>query len=69
MTARTWTWIVYALAAVSAVVGLFARADSGPESMPLLMPLLAAAAVCAVVVLVRLLRPLLERNRGYYDAD
>jgi len=54
---------------VMAAAGLLFRGDGGVDAVPLLHALLGVASVGLAVLLVRLLEPLLRRERGYYDAD
>jgi uncharacterized membrane protein len=61
--------ILIGLCALLALLGLFFRAESGPEALPLMYPLLATVAVLVVVLLVRLLSRVLESNHGDHDAD
>jgi len=61
--------MLVALCAVMAAAGLLFRGDGGVDAVPLLHALLGVASVGLAVLLVRLLEPLLRRERGYYDAD
>ncbi|WP_376693311.1 hypothetical protein [Wenzhouxiangella sp. EGI_FJ10409] len=61
--------VLVALCAVTAVAGLFFRADKGAESLPLLYPLLGVVSVGVAVLLARALAPLLGRDRGDDNAD
>lgn len=61
--------ILAALTAALVLAGLFVRPEEGPDAILLFYPIVAFAAVVVVVIAVRLLRGLLERDRDYYDAD
>ncbi len=52
--------ILVGLCAVLALVGLFFRAEYGPEALPFMYPLVALIATPAVVLWVRVLSRLLE---------
>ncbi|RFF28392.1 MULTISPECIES: hypothetical protein [unclassified Wenzhouxiangella] len=62
-------WLLIGACAVLAVVGLFFRADSGPESWPLFYPILGSLAVIVPVALVRLLAPVLRMGGEDKHAD
>lgn len=62
-------WLLTGLAMALAVASLFMHPDAAAGMPGLKYPLLGAGAVVAVVVLVRLLRPLLRASDGDDDAD
>lgn len=63
----SWMWI--ALCAVLAVGSLFLHPATADGALPLKYPLLGAGAVAALVIVVRLLRPLLRDRAGDDHAD
>ncbi len=54
--------ILVGLCAVFALVGLFFRAEYGPEALPFMYPLVALIAIPAVVLWVRVMSRLLESD-------
>lgn len=63
------SWMLIALCAVLAVGSLFLHPDAADGALPLKYPLLGAGAVAALVIIVRLLRPLLRDRAGDNHAD
>ncbi len=61
-------WLVLTALALAGA-GLFFRAESGPEAIPFVHPLLAILAVTVLLMAVRILKPLLDRNSDDHDAD
>lgn len=66
---RTTSWLLIGLCAALAIGSLFLHPDSGPGSLPVKYPLLGAGATTALVLIVRLLRPLLRSPAGDDHAD
>ncbi len=62
-------WLLTGLAIALAVASLFMHPDAAAGMPALKYPLLGAGAAAAIVVLVRLLRPLLRASEGDDDAD
>jgi hypothetical protein len=59
--------ILIGLCILTALVGLFFRAPSGPEAVPLMYPVLTVFAVAAVILAVRGLARILRTRRGDDD--
>lgn len=65
---RTTSWLLIGLCAL-AIGSLFLHPDTGPATLPVKYPLLGAGAAAAVVLIVRLLRPVLRGRAGDDHAD
>lgn len=63
------SWMLIALCAILAVGSLLLHPDAGDGTLALKYPLLGAGAVAALVIIVRLLRPLLRDRAGDDHAD
>lgn len=66
---RTTAWLLIGLCVALAIGSLFLHPDTGPGSLPVKYPLLGAGATAALVLVVRLLRPLLSSQAGGDHAD